>query len=248
MSNFTTWRSLIDGLELGAIPDSAILHYPFIERSDSTLVEEITDSDGTANGLTNTSGEWREGYAEEGDGTDDYGELTDWSEVNFGDRLTGEWGIAITFQTTEDRCALLGLTDADSWQFAVAIGDFGGIPDDTVGVRITDTDGNENDQDIIASGSQNDDEKYRLMVGGDGPEASDKILFLNGNEDTNFGDNDGAHTEAGNFTTEVFTHARNDGSGSPDFHANAMIDNIIVLDEKPTATVAQDDFNNQPWS
>ena len=62
-------RILFDG---PAIPDYGVSHHPLIERSNVTLVDQVGDNDGEAVGTTNVSNNYFEGFAEDGDGSDDY--------------------------------------------------------------------------------------------------------------------------------------------------------------------------------
>ena len=43
MSNFTTWRSLVDGEEIGAIPDSAVARYDATEEESTGVISTIDD-------------------------------------------------------------------------------------------------------------------------------------------------------------------------------------------------------------
>ena len=233
-----------------AIPDAALLHYPFGERSDSTLTESLVGANGTAvNGLVNTSGNWFNSYAEVGDGVDDYGELTDWSEIDFGQRLTGSWGLALTISdyTGSGNAVFLGQADTSTPGFQFHIGDENRqTANGNVELTMIDRTGSSNPQ-VIEGAAINDGGTYRIMVGGDGPTASDKVMFVNAVDETSIARNDGSQTGASNFTVPVTTHARNRSSGV-DLETGCVIDNIIPLDSKPTTQDAQEDYDNQPWS
>jgi len=252
MTDFSggSWGSLITGDEDSAIPDAALLHYPFGERSDSTLTESLVGANGTAvNGLVNTSGNWFNSYAEVGDGVDDYGELTDWSEIDFGQRLTGSWGLALTISdyTGSGNAVFLGQADTSTPGFQFHIGDENRqTANGNVELTMIDRTGSSNPQ-VIEGAAINDGGTYRIMVGGDGPTASDKVMFVNAVDETSIARNDGSQTGASNFTVPVTTHARNRSSGV-DLETGCVIDNIIPLDSKPTTQDAQEDYDNQPWS
>ena len=77
MSNFTTWRSLVDGEEIDRIPDSEGTHqWNADEGSGSTLTDSIGSLDGTINNAT-----WQTNSTGAGDayllydGVDDYVDL-----------------------------------------------------------------------------------------------------------------------------------------------------------------------------
>jgi hypothetical protein len=227
-----------------AIPDSALLRFPFGQRSDSTLEETIANADGTANGLTNVSGDWIDGYAESGDGTDDYGDLGDWSGVNFGQRLVSDWGLILSIKTTASSGNPLGLFTTDTWEFR-----FTYEAATNLALRISDKGRNGFIQDIELSTSVNDGNKYRIAVGGDGVAASDKVAFVNGTDATSVAQDEGDHDPNNdlNFSRPIYSHAINNG-GSVDRNIDCVIDDIIPLGSKPTASVAQDDYDRQPWS
>ena len=98
MVDFTggTWRSLIDGSEVAAIPDSAENHWGFEEGSGTLVSDGVGDFDADFNNLA-----WGEdGYGGVHgilDGTDDFGELGDGSEshwshwINNGEGFFATW-------------------------------------------------------------------------------------------------------------------------------------------------------------
>jgi len=236
--------SYVDALD--AIPDSALLHFPFGERTDSTLVEELEGADGTANGLTNVSGDWWSGYAEDGDGTDDYGDLSDWSEVSYPSRLTSDWGLALTFQTTDDGVIPFGTQeDSNNQTFRLEMG-VGGTPSGEIGLFVRDA-SSQNAQVFGTGQTVNDGNIHRLLIGGDGPAASDKVCYLDGSDVTTVYTDEGDHNSFDPFVYNIYSHARN-LQGSADLFTNITLDNIIPLGSKPTSQVAADDYNAQPWS
>lgn len=236
------------------IPENALLHYPFRERTggDTTLIEELAGHDGTADGLSNVSGSWWDGFAEDGDGTDDFGDVTAWDQtgIDFGTRLLSDWGLALTISGYTDSggsACFLGQADVNTPGFQFHISDENvNSTNGNVELVMVDRTGSSNTQAIEGS-SINDGGTYRIMVGGDGPAASDKVVFVNTTDSSSVVQNGGDQTDASNFTIPVYTHARNRASGS-DLHVNCIVDNVIPLDSKPTAQVAQDDYDAQPWS
>lgn len=231
-----------------AIPDSAILHYPFLERTNSTIVEQLESEDATANGTTNVSGDWWEGYAESGDGTDDYIEATTWSNVNFGVSLTSNWGIACTIETTQSSDGSpFGVVEqnANQWSWLT---EMGRETSGHLALRMLDRGGSSNVQELETDVAVDDGNKHRIIMGGDGPSAADKTIFVDGNESTNRYIDEGNHSNEWNFVENVMFHDRN-LNGSPQGIAfDGVIDNILLLDSKPTDSVAQDDYDAQPWS
>ena len=83
MSDFTTWRSLVDGEEIGVIPDSVVNRLA-LDEGDGSSVE---DSVGSANGTLFNDEVWTDDAAFEGatapffDETDDYAEWSPRTEA-----------------------------------------------------------------------------------------------------------------------------------------------------------------------
>ena len=72
MSNFTTWRSLVDGSQIGSIPDSVTDHWPFGEGSGTTAGNEVSDRDLDIVGASwESDADSRGGQHLECDGTED---------------------------------------------------------------------------------------------------------------------------------------------------------------------------------
>jgi len=246
MVNFNTWRSLVDGSGYGAIPDSAVLQFPFGERTDSTLVEKLEGADGTANnGLSNVSGTWYDGYAEDADGNDDYGDLGDWNVVNYGANLD-DAGIIFTVQTTttdtNPRRTPIGTYDTDGTRFWGRFNqDTDGdlqwrIVDDTVAVNR-----------ITFGSSLNDGNKKRIALRFPSDDATQYKAYVNGSEvSINTGDNSASASNFSNFVNAVFSHALNDSGAAR--HLPGTIDNIIPCLGGPTASEVSNDYDQQPWS
>jgi len=230
-----------------AIPDSGVYQYEFGQRSNSTLKEEIQGADGTANnGLANVSGTWVGDAAEDGDGTDDYGSLTDLTEANFiANNIDGTFSILVTVQTTETSSStIIGAYDQPI-ELQLSLNN---NSSNETEFRLQDATDNRG----IVSGSTaiNDGNKYRIsfIKRGNDPSTNWEI-WINGSEDTvteesglsRFG-HDGS-----SLSYPVYSHALNRG-GSIEQYANATIDNIILCETDLSSTEVSDDYNSQPWS
>lgn len=224
-----------------AIPASAILHYPYVERTNSTVTERLEGLDGTANGTTNVSGNYRDGYAEDGS-AGDYIELTNWSTVNFGSKITSNWGIAFTFQTTSDPSSALGVYNGN-WDFVIGI-NIGNTNAGKMNIRIRDRNGNDNINHIAGDVVVNDGNLHRAFFGMDGPSPEDCVVYIDGVDETVITRNEGSHNQSDDFSASVYANADN----GLIYDNPILVDNIIVTSQKPTSTVAQDDYNKQPWS
>jgi len=224
------------------IPDSAVLHYPLGERSGSTVTEELVGEDGTVNGTSNISGEWYDGYAEDGDGSNDYIETTTWSAVNFGANLD-DAGIIFTIETTtSDRQTLIGSWNDVEEQFFIDINS------PNVGeARLFIKDQNGDLNLIDFGGSLIDGNKKRIALRFPTNNANDYRVWVNGTEQSPAIETNETPGNFGNFTYAVTFHANNE-QGSPNKHFGGVVDSVIPCLAGPSPSEVSSDYNNQPWS
>ena len=228
-------------------PDSAVLHYPMLNRSGSTIEEQIEGSDGTAVGTTTVSNNYYEGYAEDGDGTDDYIELTDWSEIDWGSMIMNDWSIGLTVEGTDNDVILTGCRTSGAWQNRFGMGFHDATSDGVATMYHRDRGGNDNGQRLEGDTAINDGNKHRILWGGSGNSASDKRIYVDGSDETNIVTDDGDHSLTTNHSENWLTHASNDRGDLPHYPADAVLDNLIVYDAPPSEVV-QDDYDLQPWT
>ena len=230
---------------IDAIPDGAVLHYPFLERSDSTILEQIEGEDGTANGTTNVFGNWREGYAEDGDGSNDYTLLTTWPQ--FLSTFFNDWTIFVTVNTTDGSGIICGSFGSPNVQLnfgSPGAGDFS-----TGEIEFLVTDGDGNNISIGTDDTYNDGEKHRLAFRKSGNSASDLSIFVDAVEvDTSVGrDQSFADTGETEFSQPFSTHA-DYNDDSPRRHLAGVVDNLIPCQGSLSASDIQSDYDAQPWS
>jgi len=236
-------------LPSNAIPDSAILHYPFGGRSGSTLVEQLDGQDGTANGLTNVSGNYYVGHAESGDGTDDHGELTTWG--TFGSTyLTSDFGIAFTVEgangSTEGFVGTRnGAAGNNPQRFELGWGNYANAGE--LEFHLRDGDSQDGDIAVNTDAAFNDGNKYRVFWRKTGNTASDVECYVNNTSEslTTVLDR-GTFDNVSDFDNPLYTHAHYvDGSVSR--FGDVTLDNLLVYDS-PTISDIQADYDIQPWS
>ena len=92
MSDFTTWRSLVDGEEIGVIPDSVTNQWLMDEGTGTTLNDNIGNIPASLSGASwledaDAEGGWKTSY----DGTDDYWETDDAFGINGSDYTGMVW-------------------------------------------------------------------------------------------------------------------------------------------------------------
>ena len=233
MSNFTTWRSLVDGEEVGGIPDSGVHQWPFDEGSGTTLTDAIGNDDGTLNGGAWTSGTYEGGEAIDFDGTGDY---ADFPAISAMDSSNAPYTIAITIDGFsnwgaggEGEVFLNFVSSADSNNRFILRAIDGQL---TTWGRQT------GGEDAIGWDSPPNDQKLRIAVTV-GSDYEVGALFVNSDEKTDAG------TAGGSDTTVGLNMARRlEG----DSYADVIIDNPIVYDSLLSASEIETDYDSQPWS
>ena len=256
MAPFGASRAGLMSVTRDDIPDSAIYHYPFPDRSDDTLVEQLQGENGTAVGLTNTSGDWWEGFAEAGDGTDDYGDLTTlplFSDPLVSDHTTDFW-VAMTVKTTVDSGDLTGARHSasndghTSWfRFGVGVATDDGKPI----LLLRGADGDDVDEDIRVAADQtvNDGNKHRIVLNKIGNDGNDWEWYIDGSSVSTIIERNDGIDDFGDWTRDFYTHAYND-RGSDANHFDGTIDNIFFGEPGNTLSSQEvtDDYNAQPWT
>ena len=251
MVDFTggTWRSLIDGSEVGAIPDSAIYHLPILERSGDTIVEELQDEDAAAVGTTNVSNDWWEGYAEEGGGSDDYIEWTtlpDLAEL----RQNGDFSILFTVDDLTDRGSIFGTRNSTNENNLIITNDDSHFSSDPDVLNLTLR--GESERSVTVSGSTDitDGGRYRCVVtctGMDDPDGWQ--FFVNGSEESmTVEDGSGEGDSVPDTLDDEVTILAENSGGSIERFVSGIVDNIIITDDIMDSTTVEDDYNSQPWS
>jgi hypothetical protein len=229
------------------IPDSALYHYPILERSTNTIAEQLANEDATANGVTNTSGTWSEGYAEDADGTDDYisgpSAWTNWVENS-----DAGW---IAFTLDADSGAISGSSVfawADSGQSPSELWGISEAPNTTDGLvyDVQASDGNR--VRVETSNAVFDGSKHRFVIQRSGASSSDVEFWRDASQQTtNIVESNTCNFSFNGTPTPYFVAQNNNGADS---YLNTNIDNIIFGERGTTlsSTEIQDDYDNQPWN
>lgn len=224
-----------------SIPDSAIYHYPFAERTDTTLVENIQNADGTANGISNVSGDWVDGYAESGDGVDDHGLLP----VNqFGSEMGGPHSILFSFDSTDDGRLMGGRLIDGGMTLYVVIGDYTGETG-VIGWQYRD-DTDSGRPDIYTDARFDDGNKHRVALVQRGTDESTMEIWVDGVEEPTTVRGTGSVTSVTDFTYSLSTHGWNN-EGSISDNIEAAIDNPIFCQTDLSQSEIESDYQSQPW-
>lgn len=228
------------GASDGDIPEahgSPIYHYPFLERADSTVTEEIQGEDATASGATNISGNWAGEYAEEFGGSD---RIDATSLPDFFDRIgTDPVALTFTFETTDTDQCFMALDTTSDPRLQVRQRGRSGSADD-INVWYSTADGT---LEVETQEGFSDGQKYRCVINIPDDDAANTEVWINGTEESlNIELNNGAGgMDSG--PDLVFGIA-------PEFTSDytGALDNPTFHDDTLSSTEIQDDYNEQPWS
>ena len=125
MSNFTTWRSLVDGVGISAIPDSevgqnTIAFYNFTDDDDTNVLEDqVGDFDATISGMNYVQDSDAGRIVGDFDGTDD-------SATGMGIPSLSEFsiGLVVKPRSVDDRGNALSLRDNNEFDIRYEDGDW----------------------------------------------------------------------------------------------------------------------------
>ena len=232
MTEFTTWRSLVDGAEISAIPDSAVSQLRLAEGSGTSVSNEFDGQpDATLNGEFWTSNNYEGGFALDFQGTDelDFDDTFDFAAV----------GEQFSFAVTIDFSAI---TDEEViWHQRP-------IDDDIVTVGWT----RDEDEDGIGIGTF--DGSFQIEEGSDNTPtgrarlgiAIDRVnqvaeIYWDGVQDT---------TTSGNrppMSGDTNENAMGYQPGNNKYIQDGVLDNPIWYNELLSQSEFESDYNSQPW-
>lgn len=232
----------VEVIGTNAVPDSTINHWPFLDRSNSTVVDKVGSSDGTANGSTNVSGAWYDGYAEDGDGTDDYINL---GKTAIGPERDTGFTILFTVQTTQDTVSYIsGKGSSVSGWLMMLSDDLGSAG--SVDLFLADSDG-DREEGHTSGGLINDGSKHRVAWRVPSADATTWEVYIDGSSVGFTVDRNEGASPSGTFDYDLYALARNN-NGSADRHLDGTMDNILFCGTGLTSQEITNDYNNQPWS
>jgi hypothetical protein len=213
------------------IPDSAIARWPISSGSGTTVSDTIGDSDGTLSAEFWLSGTWVDGYALQGDATDNHMDTGN----NAG--ITGTIAIALTvetpssFVTSQNAYIASGGYDGSdhAWFLRFDGGSSTIVGGSNSGTRVSYSYSN------ISTLT-----KYRVVLQYDG---TNWELWFDGSNVASTSSSTGAVSSTARRAFLGF-----DNHGSITDHTAANIDDVIVANESWTEQEIQGDYNRQPWS
>ena len=240
MTEFTTWRSLVDGAEIFDIPDSGDTHqWPYSEGEGTTVEDFIGDLDGTINGAS---------WVDDSDAVGGHALRFDEDNVNIDattdlnpEESSFSYAITIDIDSTDptqvavthistqstDHLLSLGTHDGNEWFWGVMV------------------DGNSQLLSLESNTSESLPNQGKVRVLGTWDhEEQDGDLYINGEVDSNDAGTDVTDMTSGS-SPGVHRHGNDDNNNRP---INADLDNPAVWANKVDSNTALDDYNEQPWS
>ena len=228
MSNFTTWRSLVDGRDL-AIPDSVVSHWRMGEGSGQTFADSVGSADGSFNfDNWESDSHWSGGFAPDYDGVDDEGTVDSSNMESVGD----EGAIGISFRSP----------DVSGTQFL--IGQFDGMGDGRCGMRL---DFDDRFRVLVGSDSPDFDFTfstntiYRVLLTWD--DGSYSVYIADESDSTYTEENSGSYSGSISIGSDDFTFGHDAGS---DYY-EGVLDDGILADEAFDSDQRQEDLNRMNW-
>ena len=242
MVSFNTWRSLVDGESISAIPDSAV-HQLKLDDVNGSVLDSIGDLDGTTRGVTSIDGDYVGGSASEGDGVDDDISLGTWGDF---DVSFCEEPATILFTVDGfggGRAAIFG--NSTSRRVKIETNDIG--PDGSLDFLVRPEGGGDEDRTHTTNGGLIDDgNKHRIALRIPGDDVNNWEFAVDGNiEDMTVSKNEGISDDLPlNQSDDVLLHRAADDSE----YFGGVIDNFIVTNSSLSDSKIVDDYNQQPWS
>jgi len=242
MTPFGAARAGLTRAQATAIPDSAVRQWPFVNRSNSTIVENLADDDGTVSGgPTNTNNtNFYEDYYEATDGTDDaillpVGEIENQIQSK-------EFGLAFTLRTSNSDLDTFGGAADGNFDENLLLNGSGTLE------FIIGTGGN--DVSIESSTNLTDGTLRRVFVDVSTDDPANWDLYLNDSDDnpsTGFSKTlDMSNSNLSGAVNDIALGARNVG-GTLDQFVSGDIDHPILYDSPDRQTVT-DDYQLQPFA
>jgi len=215
--------------------------YPMEEGVGTSLSDSRSQENGTINGPSWVTGDWAGKSALEGDGTDDYVELTNMGPL--GTQLPGPLTVAFTFQTTDGSSALFAVNDAPQ-AFYVSIGTLSASNGQ---VQLYVRDSNNNNSVARTDSTFHDGNKHRAVISySDASSAGNWTFAVDGNIESTTSST-GTLSGFSEFVNPLTLFAYND-NGSLTRYYGGKLDNIQFSFETWDSGDIAADYARQPWS
>lgn len=228
-----------------AIPESEanqkLVHRWYLSEDSAPFVDQIGNADSTSvTGTTQVTGDYVDGAARDGDGTDDVIETTTWG--SFGSNMDTDFAIAFSFKATATSGAFIGIQNPnDNTTVYADIGDLASGGEITFFIR----DSNGNNISISTDNTYNDDIPHRVVLNKTGNTGSDLEIWIDGNQVATTVDSDQSFSSPTDFEVGVPIFSYDD-SGTITRYFDGIQDDVCIFDNSLTQTEIESYTN--PWS
>jgi hypothetical protein len=224
------------------LPSSAMHRWKLSAGSGSTATDSIGSADGSISGPDWLSGTWVDNHALDFTATSDA--VTTGGLGSFGSNLGGQWALSLTVQygSQTNQRVFVGGDDKDvNTRFALRNGNFFGSPADSLTLDIQ----NENNNNIAVATDSTfaDGNKHRVVVNGDGTDASNIQIAV-----------DGSFVNVSSYANGTLNDSYQDlaqsgfGNLGQGGSVVSTMDDYIIYDSHLSSEQVQDDYDRQPWS
>lgn len=237
----TVLWGMADGIPESEADEKLFRRWLFDEEGD-TFVDLVADYEATNGGTTRVQGGYAGGAARDGDGVDDWINI---GSESFGSQLN-DYSAAVGFSVEADDSDLSG-GDAYWGMAQGSAGDPGPrffmaeYDDDDFRFVVADDGDSRN---IIRVDGVLDGEPHRIILNITGESAGDMEVYVDQSEVSPEIESNDGFDNFSDFNDQMATHARTN-NGSPDRHADVVIDDFCLFDEHLTTTEAESYEN--PW-
>ena len=245
MVDFTggTWRSLIDGSEVSAIPDTVVDRFPADEGGGQTLANSIGPNDASLNFDNWVSDDnWIGGTAPLADGNGDNATFEPSQEFN--SALSSAFGVSFAVETTDTGSLICGSPDGSD-QFVHIRNEFNSSGEFEIHLR------DSNDDDLFFRGETDisDGQSHTVTAGVDitDPSNPETMVVVDGSEDPITTDRDEGVSEFDDFVGIALWERFREGS-LDDNNIAGVLDDIRLWESMPTLDQAQEYHDDHPSS
>jgi len=254
MTDFSggSWRSLITGDTVSAIPDSEagqkLIHRWYLSEDSGPFVDQIGSANVTDNGTTQKSGDWVDGEARQGDGASAYLESsTMWG--SFGSQLSDPHAFAFSIQTTQgSQTIAMSQDNGNGERFRTGLNVRSATDSGKPSVTYRGSNGNV----LTAQAEQtiNDGNPHRVVINKLGNTGSDAVeIYIDGSAVSTTIVEDQGFAGMGDFVEPprmlVWENLSTGGSGAFNGYLDGSLDDPCVYNDSLTSTEATS--YDPPW-
>ncbi len=217
--------------------DQKLVHRWYLSEDSDPLVDQIGSADGTNNGTTQVTGDWVDGAAREGDGTEAYIETT--TLGTYGSDMANDFAVAFSVDTTDDG-VILGINNDTTTLYA----DLGGLSGTSGEINFFIRDDSGNILWVSTDNTFDDGAPHRVVLNKTGNTASNLEIWVDGSQQPVTVEDDQNFSSPADFQHPLTFCAYN-SNGSLERYSAAIADDICFFDDSLTDSEAGS--YDSPW-